>query len=104
MKKNLQRAFKKLNKLSFTKQIYLFQNADYIVGAHGAAFTNLVFCKPKTKIIEFRSFGHTGKNYKRISEINKLKYNSIVSSKKYLNNHKGDIYVPIKDLEKKLKK
>ena len=39
-----------------------------------------------------------------ISEINKLKYNSIVSSKKYLNNHKGDIYVPIKDLEKKLKK
>ena len=94
----------KLSKLSFTKQIYLFWNANYIVGAHGAAFTNLVFCKPKTKIIEFRPFGHTGKNYKRISEINKLKYNSIVSSKKYLNNHEGDIYVPIKDLKKKLKK
>ena len=33
----------------------VFNNADIIVGLHGAAFANLCFCKPSTKIIELKS-------------------------------------------------
>ena len=38
-------------KLSFVEQVTIFSNADVIVGATGAAFANLIFCKPETKII-----------------------------------------------------
>ena len=41
-----------LTKLSFFEKIYLFRNAEAIVGAHGAAFANLAFCKPKTKTMK----------------------------------------------------
>ncbi len=90
----------KLSKLSFAKQIFMFWNAEYIIGAHGAAFSNLIFCKPKTKVIEIKPFNHPGKNYQRISEINHLNYKSIISSKKYLKNKHGDIFVNIKLLDK----
>ena len=90
----------KLSKLSFAKQIFMFWNAECIIGAHGAAFSNIIFCKPKTKVIEIKPFNHPGKNYQRISEINRLNYKSITSSKKYLKNKYGDIFVNIKLLSK----
>lgn len=41
-------------KLTFEEQIALFNNADYIIGGSGAAFSNVIFCKPQCKIICFR--------------------------------------------------
>lgn len=41
-----------LTELSMIEQIALFNNAKIIVAAHGAALANLIFCKPKTKILE----------------------------------------------------
>jgi capsular polysaccharide biosynthesis protein len=32
--------------------IQLFNWADVVIGPHGAGFSNLVFCKPKTVVIE----------------------------------------------------
>jgi capsular polysaccharide biosynthesis protein len=100
----IKRGFKayKIGKYNFGKQIFMFWNAQCIIGAHGAAFSNLIFCKPKTKIIELKPFNHPGKNYKSISKINRLNYMSINSKKEYLNNKDGDIYVDLKILKKKL--
>ena len=39
----------RVGQLSFGQQISLFKNAKIIVGAHGAAFANLIFCMPNTK-------------------------------------------------------
>ena len=60
--------------LSFKKQIQLFKNSGVILGAHGAAFTNIIFCKPGTKIIEIIPKDHPNKKCARISKILKLKY------------------------------
>ena len=61
-------------KLSQEKQIFLFKNASIILGAHGAALTNIIFCKPGTKIIEIIPADHPNKKCERISKILKLRY------------------------------
>lgn len=40
---------------SFEQQVRLFSEAKSIVGAMGAAFTNLIFCKPGTEVIALAS-------------------------------------------------
>ena len=45
-----------------------------IIGAHGAAFTNIIFCRPGTKVIEIMPSDHPNEKCKRISKILNLKY------------------------------
>jgi len=66
--------------LSFKKQINLFNNASIICGPHGASFTNIVFCRPGTKIIEIIPKDHPNKKCERISKILKLKYYRVKTS------------------------
>ena len=86
--------------LDFLKQVDLFNNAKFIIGPHGAAFANLVFCKPKTNIIEIKPKKQPN-NYKKISILNDLNYTQInlrISKPKYSN--EGDIYINPKKLLK----
>ena len=38
--------------LTVTEQIELFRHASFVIGAHGAALANLIFCPPGAKVIE----------------------------------------------------
>ena len=38
--------------LSFKEQMEIFNSADIIIGPHGSAFTNIIFCKPGTVLLE----------------------------------------------------
>ncbi len=38
--------------LNFAEQIAWFHNAEAVVGEHGAAFTNLLWCRPKCRVME----------------------------------------------------
>jgi len=71
----------KPEKLEFRKQIYIFKNASTIIGAHGASFTNIVFCKAGTKIIEIIPSDHPSKKCERISKFLNLKYFRIKTKK-----------------------
>jgi len=37
--------------LSFAQQVQLFQDADFVAGAHGSALTNCLFCRPGTEVL-----------------------------------------------------
>jgi capsular polysaccharide biosynthesis protein len=43
------------SEFSVEEQIVLFLNADAIIGSSGAAFANILWCKPGTKIIDIQS-------------------------------------------------
>lgn len=40
------------DRLSYADQIHIFQNASTIIGAHGWAFANLIWCRPGTRVID----------------------------------------------------
>jgi hypothetical protein len=42
-----------LSGLSIVEQAKLFNAAEVVVGAHGAGLSNIVFCEPGTKVLEF---------------------------------------------------
>ena len=96
----------KLHEKKFSDQINLFKNAECVVGLHGAGFGNIVFCEPRTKVIELKSTtsAHAIKN---LSKTNELNYNSIeVEAKKIYDfefpNQQGSIEIPIKSLAETL--
>ena len=93
----------KLSDLKFEDQINLFSNAKQIVGLHGAGFANLVFCNPKTSVLELKPIG-AGKLFENLSKKMNLNYNDISSEtlNKSNNDQQGIIKVPIELLEKKL--
>jgi capsular polysaccharide biosynthesis protein len=101
----LQNDFKiiKLSDLHFKDQVLTFNNADIIVGHHGAGFANLVFCKSNTKIIELRS-RTAGKMIENLAIKNKLFYKPLncETSKFDHSNQFGHINVPIHLLKKTL--
>lgn len=43
------------NNLSLLQQVEQFQNAEVVIGPHGAGLTNIMFCNTGTKVIEIRS-------------------------------------------------
>ena len=90
-----------VGQLSFFEQIYLFQNAEIIIGAHGAAFANLIFCKPKTKILEVIPEDHPNSVNRTISDFKDLNYITI-KTKKLLDNQKinGDMILSLNEIEK----
>ena len=90
----------KVGQLSFQEQVYLFNNAKIIIGAHGAAFANLAFCKKNTKIIEIKPKNHPNFVDQHISKIKELDFNLIETEELINKDENGDIILDPKDLKK----
>ena len=60
--------------LSFNNQVKLFKSSYLIIGAHGAAFSNIIFCNPGTKIVEIIPADHPNRKCERICKVLKLRY------------------------------
>ena len=90
----------KVGQLSFQEQVYLFNNAKIIIGAHGAAFANLAFCKKNTKIIEIKPKNHPNFVDQHISKIKELDFNLIETEELINKDENGDIILDTRDLKK----
>lgn len=71
-------------KMTVLEQVKTFRNADFVIGAHGAALANLMFCNADTNVIEIRSKFHHGafsapNVYMWYKELNQLKYSILLS-------------------------
>lgn len=91
-----------LEDIPFSEAVALFQNAEMVVGVHGAGLTNIVFCKAGTKVIEIFTPGVQPQMYAWISRLLQLDYRSFcpepgVSSRG--NEKKRDVKVDLRQLE-----
>ena len=92
-----------VGRLDFFEQIYLFNNAEIIIGPHGAAFTNLVFSNPGTNLIEIIPEDHPNKKCERFSKILNIKYTRFKKPRLKNSDASGDMKVEIYELENILK-
>jgi capsular polysaccharide biosynthesis protein/Flp pilus assembly protein TadD len=64
--------------LSFTEQVALFSEAQWVLGPHGAAFTNTLFCAPGTRILEWFAPSYVSHFYWRLSGQIQLSYRYLI--------------------------
>lgn len=64
--------------LSVEEQIELFRQSTYIVGPHGGAFANIVWCDPGTKVLEFFHHSYTPPYFYHLCRILDLEYSYMV--------------------------
>ena len=67
-----------LEKLSFREQIGLFQEANAICAAHGAALANLIWCNPGTKVLEIFSDRFLNPCYETIARLVNLDHRYVI--------------------------
>jgi capsular polysaccharide biosynthesis protein len=70
----------RLETMSFTEQVRLFQSAKCIVAPHGAGLANLVFCEPDASVVEILPSEHTNLCYWLLSQQVSLKYYYVLGS------------------------
>lgn len=71
-----------LEKLSFLEQVQLFSEAEYVIGAHGAGFSNIVFCPQDVIIIEIFNQGWLSPTYWGLSQHLKQTHHCILGKNK----------------------
>lgn len=60
--------------MTLCEQIILFNNADIVVGVHGAGLVNTMFCKEQAKVIEIIPTNYPARYYSDIAKICCLNY------------------------------
>jgi len=69
-----------LTSMPIAEQIELFAGATHVIGAHGAGLTNIVFCKPVTRILEIHMLPYISWCYRRLAGVYGLTYGCIWAS------------------------
>jgi hypothetical protein len=63
--------------LTLLEQMKTLSEAAVVVGLHGAALTNIIFCQPGTRVIELRSSHLPPEHYSEIAKTYDLQFESI---------------------------
>ena len=67
-------------KMSVKEQANIFGSAEVVVGAHGAALTNLVFCRPGTLVVELFSPAYVNPCYRDLCVAAGLRHAAVIGN------------------------
>ena len=67
-------------KMSVQEQANIFGSAEVVVGAHGAALTNLVFCRPGTLVVELFSPAYVNPCYRDLCVAAGLRHAAVIGN------------------------
>lgn len=62
---------------SFVDMARIMNSAEVVVGVHGAGLANLLFCQPRTKIIQLANKSGSDVIYQRVAEMMQLEHNVV---------------------------
>ena len=93
----------KPQEMNFWNQVNLFNKAKIIISLSGAGLSNIIFCKPRTKIIEIKNNNRLN-DFLNISKICNLKHYQISIKPKFKTKvyQNGILNCPISKLKKYL--
>ena len=88
---------------SVTEQIRIYQNAEFIIGPHGASFSNILWCQPDTHLFEIFSPTYTPDFFRYLAHTLGLSYSAYyygpAGTGEWTVGLEDDIYVSIAELE-----
>ncbi|MBC2837631.1 glycosyltransferase family 61 protein [Paragemmobacter straminiformis] len=76
-----------LEDFSFDEQVQMFRGADAVVASHGAGLTNILFCRPGTKVLEIFPQQYSTGAFAIAAHSNNLRYTCAVAER--YGTHKG---------------
>ncbi|WP_400191515.1 glycosyltransferase family 61 protein [Hymenobacter sp. B81] len=94
---------------SIDEQIALFQQAGVVVAPHGAGLTNLLWCEPGTRVLEFFYNGYAPNYYHYLTTALQLDYHFLVDysagpAGNHWTNMSHDMLVDVPALERQLQR
>ncbi|GAB3989980.1 hypothetical protein GCM10028807_16150 [Spirosoma daeguense] len=90
---------------SLAEQVAIYKNASFILGPHGASFTNIIWCEPGTHLFELFSANYIVDHFLYLSQLMGLNYSAyhhVIQMRQVRHDVEEDIFVSIADLEKVL--
>jgi len=70
-----------------TEQISIYYNASFILGPHGASFSNIIWCRPGAHLMELFSSNYVPDFFLYLAEINGMKYSAYYEEAPQKTNH-----------------
>lgn len=90
---------------SVAEQVALYKNASFIIGPHGASFTNIIWCEPGTHLFELFSANMVVEHFLYLAQIMNMSYTAyhhMITLNDRQHHLEEDIFVSIADLERSL--
>jgi capsular polysaccharide biosynthesis protein len=88
---------------SVTEQIEIYYNASFILGPHGASFSNIIWCRPGTHLMELFSGNYVPDFFLYLANITGMKYSAYYEDAPQKINHIDalveDIHVSVPQLK-----
>lgn len=92
---------------SIAEQVSIYKNANFIIGPHGASFTNIVWCKPGTHLFELFNADYVPDYFLYLSQVLGLRYSAYCLEKNVRNTNDAlthDIVISVPEVKKCLER
>lgn len=91
-----------------TEQISIYHNASFILGPHGASFSNIIWCQPGTHLMEIFSSNYVPDFFLYLAELTGMKYSAYYEEAPHKTNYIDalveDVVISITKMEECLKR
>lgn len=87
---------------SVAEQVAIYKNASFIMGPHGASFTNIIWCEPGTHLFELFSANMVANHFVCLARLMNMTYSAyyhVLTLNNKRHEVEEDIFVSIADLE-----
>ena len=85
------------------EQVALYKNASFIIGPHGASFTNIIWCEPGTHLFELFSPSYAPPHFQYLASVLQINYSAYYEGNTGVNQHaelEGNIQVSVDEVER----